>query len=297
MIYATWSQGFRPGGINRVGSLPPYKADYLDNYEFGWKTEWLDHHLLWNGAVFQRKLEGLPVRHPRPERPDRNQQREPGAHPRPRNKPGLGRDVQPDLDAGICVVQVGADRRTTAASLDANDNPVTDCPAGTSTRKRRRRKRHASCPTHCPTEGQGQYHCALRFRFPRQWGSYFQAAGFFEGRRKRTDLRVVREQHHRRHARLRHGRSFGGDEEGLVVVRRLPEERLRQSRRDRSVIRNAQISACVQPAGTSCSNLPGQYYINPIQPRTIGFRVTRNFEIASAFSLRTAKARRFAGLS
>ena len=24
-----------------------------DNYEFGWKTEWLDHHLRWNGAVFQ----------------------------------------------------------------------------------------------------------------------------------------------------------------------------------------------------------------------------------------------------
>ena len=53
MIYATWSQGFRPGGINRRATLPPYQSDYLTNYEFGWKTEWFDHRLRWNGAVFQ----------------------------------------------------------------------------------------------------------------------------------------------------------------------------------------------------------------------------------------------------
>src|SRR3569832_1250378 len=55
MIYGTWSQGFRPGGINRKGDLPPYIADFLTNWEFGWKTEWMDHHLRWNGAVFQEK--------------------------------------------------------------------------------------------------------------------------------------------------------------------------------------------------------------------------------------------------
>jgi len=53
MIYATWSEGFRPGGINRRGTLPPYQSDFLTNYEFGWKTEWFDHRLRWNGAVFQ----------------------------------------------------------------------------------------------------------------------------------------------------------------------------------------------------------------------------------------------------
>ena len=57
MVYATWSKGFRPGGVNRNGggTLPPYKPDYLTNYEVGWKTTWLDNSLRWNGAVFDEK--------------------------------------------------------------------------------------------------------------------------------------------------------------------------------------------------------------------------------------------------
>ncbi|MFL6592481.1 MAG: TonB-dependent receptor [Luteimonas sp.] len=53
MLYATWSEGFRPGGINRRGTVPPYKSDFLTNYELGWKTSWADNRLAWNGAVFQ----------------------------------------------------------------------------------------------------------------------------------------------------------------------------------------------------------------------------------------------------
>ncbi len=54
MVYATYSKGFRPGGVNRVtiAGFPPYKADYLTNYEVGWKTQWFDHRLRWNGALF-----------------------------------------------------------------------------------------------------------------------------------------------------------------------------------------------------------------------------------------------------
>ncbi len=52
MVYATWSTGYRPGGINRKGSLPPYQSDFLTNYELGWKTTWLNGSLRWNGAVF-----------------------------------------------------------------------------------------------------------------------------------------------------------------------------------------------------------------------------------------------------
>jgi iron complex outermembrane recepter protein len=55
MVYATYSEGFRPGGINRRGTLPPYKADFLNNYEVGWKTSWLGNTLRWNGAVFYEK--------------------------------------------------------------------------------------------------------------------------------------------------------------------------------------------------------------------------------------------------
>ncbi|MFK2878947.1 TonB-dependent receptor [Rhodanobacter hydrolyticus] len=53
MIYLTHSEGFRPGGINRAGDTPPYQADFLTNFEFGWKTSWLDNRLSFNGAVFR----------------------------------------------------------------------------------------------------------------------------------------------------------------------------------------------------------------------------------------------------
>lgn len=53
MVYATYSEGFRPGGVNRRGTFPPYKADFLKNYEIGWKTSWADNSVRINGAVFQ----------------------------------------------------------------------------------------------------------------------------------------------------------------------------------------------------------------------------------------------------
>jgi iron complex outermembrane receptor protein len=53
MLYATWSEGFRPGGINRRGTVPPYEADFLTNYEIGFKTTWADNRLRFNGAIFQ----------------------------------------------------------------------------------------------------------------------------------------------------------------------------------------------------------------------------------------------------
>lgn len=53
LIYGTWSRGFRPGGINRRGTLPPYDADFISNYELGVKTDWLDHKLRINVAIYQ----------------------------------------------------------------------------------------------------------------------------------------------------------------------------------------------------------------------------------------------------
>ena len=63
MVYYTFSQGFRPGGFNR-SSLGPFLGgafktpqafapDTLTNNEVGWKTEWLDHRVLFNGALYQ----------------------------------------------------------------------------------------------------------------------------------------------------------------------------------------------------------------------------------------------------
>ena len=55
MLYLTRSEGFRPGGVNRAGNLPPYQADFLTNLELGWKTTWFDNRLSFNGAVFREK--------------------------------------------------------------------------------------------------------------------------------------------------------------------------------------------------------------------------------------------------
>lgn len=59
MLYATYSTGFRPGGNNRdafalgqLQSIPPYSADTLTNYEIGWKTQFFDRKLRFNGAIF-----------------------------------------------------------------------------------------------------------------------------------------------------------------------------------------------------------------------------------------------------
>jgi iron complex outermembrane recepter protein len=57
LIYGTVSEGYRPGGINRRGTLPPYLTDVLTNYEFGWKTSWLDNRLRFNGAMFWQEWE------------------------------------------------------------------------------------------------------------------------------------------------------------------------------------------------------------------------------------------------
>jgi outer membrane receptor protein involved in Fe transport len=52
MLYATWSTGFRPGGVNRRGTVPPYQPDTLINYEIGWKTSWFDDTLRFNGDFY-----------------------------------------------------------------------------------------------------------------------------------------------------------------------------------------------------------------------------------------------------
>jgi outer membrane receptor protein involved in Fe transport len=53
MFYATWSRGFRPGGINRRADVGPYATDFLSNYELGWKTTL--GPVRWNGAIFHEK--------------------------------------------------------------------------------------------------------------------------------------------------------------------------------------------------------------------------------------------------
>ena len=69
MYYVTWSEGFRPGLLNRpVGASNPdgtysvkpvVESDEITNYEFGWKTILLDGQLRLNGSAFMVDVEGL----------------------------------------------------------------------------------------------------------------------------------------------------------------------------------------------------------------------------------------------
>jgi outer membrane receptor protein involved in Fe transport len=76
LLYATWSEGFRPGGFNRgtsqqlrsVNRSTPtptrgatnqyqipfiFESDDLVNYEIGWKTTFLNNRLQFNGAIYR----------------------------------------------------------------------------------------------------------------------------------------------------------------------------------------------------------------------------------------------------
>jgi iron complex outermembrane receptor protein len=75
LAYYTWSQGFRPGAFNRSAAcyvpdaqgIPTYcsplayKSDDLTNNELGWKSEFFNHRLQWNGAIYQEDWKNAQV--------------------------------------------------------------------------------------------------------------------------------------------------------------------------------------------------------------------------------------------
>ena len=54
LVYFTWSEGYRAGGVNRarVEGIPGYDEDFATNWEIGWKTTWMNNRLRFNGAVY-----------------------------------------------------------------------------------------------------------------------------------------------------------------------------------------------------------------------------------------------------
>jgi len=60
LFYGTWSRGFRPGGVNRRGTFPPYKADYLTNYEVGSKISF-GRGAHFNVAAYLQKWDDMQV--------------------------------------------------------------------------------------------------------------------------------------------------------------------------------------------------------------------------------------------
>ncbi len=64
MTYALWSRGYRGGGFNgRPATLSaastPYNPETLDNYELGFKSEFLDHKIRLNAAAYLMKYKDM----------------------------------------------------------------------------------------------------------------------------------------------------------------------------------------------------------------------------------------------
>jgi outer membrane receptor protein involved in Fe transport len=60
MLYVTYAEGYRPGGANRApGVGETYDPDFVDSYEFGWKTTLLDGRWRLNGAVYYMEWDDM----------------------------------------------------------------------------------------------------------------------------------------------------------------------------------------------------------------------------------------------
>jgi iron complex outermembrane recepter protein len=67
MTYASWSKGFKQGGWTTRLSIAPitnpasarFQPEYSSTYELGMKSEWFQHHLLANAAVYYTDYKGI----------------------------------------------------------------------------------------------------------------------------------------------------------------------------------------------------------------------------------------------
>jgi outer membrane receptor protein involved in Fe transport len=278
MIYATWSQGFRPGGINRRADLPPYLPDFLDSYEFGWKTEWLDHHLRWNGSVFRETWKnfqfavlgqnGLTVIK------NANQARIDGFE----SSVSWAATYNLTLSGGIALYHSELTANYCGVT-DSNGKPITDCTVGaTDADGNLLFPDIAPKGTRLPITAKAKGNFVARYNFDfHGMESYAQAGAFFEGRR-RSDLRLAED-------------SYLHDMPGYGTVDLSAGTKKNQWSFDfylknvfdnrGQLLRYAECSESVcalNPAKTPDQLAqPGQVYVVPVQPRTIGFRVTRDF--------------------
>jgi len=61
MVYFTWSEGYRPGGVQRNPAAGEFLSDFLTNVEAGWKTQWADNRFQFNGAIFTQEWEDIQI--------------------------------------------------------------------------------------------------------------------------------------------------------------------------------------------------------------------------------------------
>ncbi|MEN3975594.1 TonB-dependent receptor [Emcibacter sp. SYSU 3D8] len=64
MLFAFWQRAYKSGGfVNNASEyttfVQPYGEELIDNFEGGFKTEWFDSRLQFNGNIYYQKLKGL----------------------------------------------------------------------------------------------------------------------------------------------------------------------------------------------------------------------------------------------
>ncbi len=253
LAYVTYSKGFRPGGINRRGTLPPYQADYLKNYEFGWKTSWMENRVRWNGAAFIEDWQNFQFSILGPsgltEIRNANQAR----------IKGLESDVTLAVARGFTINASAAytDAKLTAnycGSTDTAGNPITDCAS-------------PQAPDGASLPLTPKFKANLTARYDFDLGPYesFIQASMVNQTGNWTELRTADRNTMGRQAGYTLLDVSGGmtrdDWSMSVYIKNLTDKR-------------ASLGRYAECAVSTCGPQP---YVVPNQPRTIGLKVGRKF--------------------
>ncbi len=271
MIYGTWSQGYRPGGINRKGDLPPYISDFLDNLEFGWKTTWMNNRLRWNGSVFDERWKNFQFAVLEPGDnglttiKNANQAEIKGL------ETNLSWKATDDLDLSGGVAFYNA--KLTAnycGKTDLLGNPITDCPVGSLDFPL---GPQAPKGTQLPVTPKVKANLIGRYNFNvGGMDAYFQTAIVHVGQRT-ADLRIAE-------------RGLLGNLPAYTTVDFSAGIKKNSWALD-AFLENAfdergQVARFAQCTETVCANggdpKTGQVYVVPVAPRTFGLRFTQDFD-------------------
>jgi iron complex outermembrane receptor protein len=253
LIYATYSKGFRPGGINRRATLQPYHADYLKNYEAGWKTTWLNNSFRWNGAVFMEDWSNFQFSilgaNGLTEIKNANQAR----------IKGVESDVTWVPVHGLTFNASAAytDAKLTAnycGTTDTSGNPITACATP-----------QAPDGTTLPITPKFKANLTARYEFSwDEWDAYVQGAVVGQTSNW-TDLRIVE-------------RGIIGKQKGYQttdISGGIDKDGLSLSIYMKNVFdKRASLNRYAECAESVCGT---QYYIVPNQPRTIGIKLGKKF--------------------
>ncbi|ENZ81324.1 MULTISPECIES: TonB-dependent receptor [Caulobacter] len=253
LIYATYSKGFRPGGINRRSTLPPYHADYLKNYEAGWKTSWFGNTFRWNGAIFLEDWQNFQFSflgaNGLTEIKNANQARIKGVESDVTWVPVHGLTINASAaytDAKLSTNYCGV--------TDSAGNPITNCA-----------KPQAPSGTALPVTPKFKANLTARYEFDlADWNAFVQGAAVTQTS-DWTDLRlyergVIGKQKGYTTADF----SAGIDKDGVSMSIYL------KNAFDKRASLNRYAECAIATCGT-------QYYIVPNQPRTIGVKVGKKF--------------------